>query len=204
MRVGIYGGTFDPVHLVHLIIAEQCREQAALDQVWFVPAARPPHKRTRPLTPFVQRVEMLQLAIAGHPAFRVEELEKERPGLSYTADTLEELQRRHLGVELYFMMGADCLPDLPYWHEPWRIATAATLLIVARAGWTVWPAQELRQALKLPDSQPLRHQIIQIPLLEISSTDLRQRVEQGRSIRYLVPRAVECYMETHQLYRPKG
>ncbi len=91
MRIGVFGGTFDPVHLGHLILAEQCREQGRLDEVWFVPAARPPHKTEAALTPFAQRVEMLNLAIAGQPAFRVEELEKDRPGLSFTAVTLEEL-----------------------------------------------------------------------------------------------------------------
>ena len=90
-RIGIFGGTFDPVHLGHLVVAEQCREQAGLDQVWFVPAARPPHKPAGELTPFHRRVEMLQLASAGQPAFRVEELEKDRAGPSYTVDTLEEI-----------------------------------------------------------------------------------------------------------------
>src|SRR5260370_17051524 len=91
-RIGIFGGTFDPVHLGHLIMAEQCREQGELDQVWFIPAARPPHKQDRPLTGFVYRAEMLALAIAGMPAFRVDELEKDRPGPTYTAETLQQLQ----------------------------------------------------------------------------------------------------------------
>ena len=95
-RIGIFGGTFDPVHLGHLILAEQCREQAGLDQVWFVPALLPPHKQERVLTPFAQRVEMLALAIAGQPQFHVEELEKERPGPSYTVDTLETLHKFQL------------------------------------------------------------------------------------------------------------
>src|SRR5439155_12099678 len=121
MRIGVFGGTFDPVHLAHLIIAEQCREQAGLDQVWFIPAARPPHKQDRTVTPFSHRVEMLALAIAGNPAFRIDELEKERPGSSYTVDTLSELQRQHRGVDLWLILGSDCLPDLPHWREPARI-----------------------------------------------------------------------------------
>src|SRR5713101_6699269 len=107
MRIGVFGGTFDPIHLAHLIIAEQCREQAQLDQVWFVPAARPPHKLDRPVTPFAQRVEMLALAIAGHPAFRIDELEKERSGTTYTVDTLAELQRRHPDAEFWLTIGSD-------------------------------------------------------------------------------------------------
>lgn len=201
MRVGVFGGTFDPVHLVHLIIAEQCREQANLDQVWFIPAARPPHKQDRQLTPFAQRVEMLQLATAGHAAFRVDELEKDRPGLSFTADTLEELHRRHVDAELFLIIGSDCLPDLPRWHEPARIVGAATLAIVARPGWTVWPAERLRVALQIAPDKPFRHVVISMPLIDVSSSDLRQRVAGGRSIRYFAPRAVECYIENHHLYQ---
>src|SRR5437016_6385390 len=120
-RIGIFGGTFDPVHLGHLIVAEQCRQQGRLDQVWFFPAARPPHKQDRPLTPFAQRVEMLALALAGQPSFRVEEMEKDRPGPSYTADTLDEIQRRQPDAGLFLIVGSDTLHDLPYWHEPARI-----------------------------------------------------------------------------------
>src|SRR5882724_7414993 len=106
MRVGIFGGTFDPVHLAHLVLAEQCREQGRLDEVRFVVAARPPHK-SQVLTPFAQRVEMLSLAVSGQPAFRVEEVERDRPGPSYTADTLEELHRRDPSAELVLIIGSD-------------------------------------------------------------------------------------------------
>src|SRR6202007_3402109 len=99
MRIGVFGGTFDPVHYGHLILAEQCREQGRLDQVLFVPAARPPHNDREPITPFARRVEMLALAIAGQPAFRIDDLEKDRPGPSYTADTLDEIQHRHPEAE---------------------------------------------------------------------------------------------------------
>src|SRR2546421_10674015 len=119
-KVGVFGGTFDPVHLGHLIMAEQCREQAELDQIWFVPAARPPHKRERSLPPFVHRVEMLALAIAGMPAFRVDELEKDRPGPSYTAETLQTLHERYPETQLSLLLGSDSLPDLPGWKNPQR------------------------------------------------------------------------------------
>src|SRR4051812_43076869 len=134
MRIGIFGGTFDPVHWGHLILAEQGREQGRLDQVWFVPAARPPHKSEAELTPFTQRVEMLHLAIAGQPAFRVEELEKDLPGPGYTAVTLEELQRRHPEHEWFLLVGGDALRDLPGWYEPERIVAKAALLVMARPG----------------------------------------------------------------------
>jgi nicotinate-nucleotide adenylyltransferase len=200
MRIGVFGGTFDPVHLGHLILAEHCREQARLDQVWFIPAARPPHKQDQPLTPFTHRVEMLNLAIAGQTAFRVDELEKTRPGPSYTADTLNELRRQHADIDPQLILGSDCLPDLAHWHDPARIVELAGLLLVPRPGWPLWPLEQLRAALVLPQHAVLHHQVIHLPQIGISSRDLRHRVVQGRSIRYLVPRAVECYIECHRLY----
>jgi nicotinate-nucleotide adenylyltransferase len=203
-RIGVFGGTFDPVHVAHLIMAEQCREQGRLDQVWFVPAARPPHKEGRPRTPFAQRVEMLALAIAGQPAFRVEELEKDRPGPSYTADTLAELHRRHPEVALFLLVGSDTLADLPHWHEPMRVLETAGLLIWPRPNSPVPPVEALRAGLNLPPSLPRDYQVMHGPLIDISSSDLRLRAREGRSLRYLVARAVECYIREKHLYRPEG
>jgi nicotinate-nucleotide adenylyltransferase len=200
-QVGIFGGTFDPVHLGHLIMAEQCREQARLDQLWFLPAGRPPHKQGQPVTPFARRVEMLNLAVAGYPAFRVEEVEGEKADLNYTFETLEELGRRYPAAEWHFVIGSDSLPDLPHWRKPARILELASLLVVARPGSPVLGAGELRASLGLPDEAPLHLQVVEVPLIEISSRDLRRRVADGRSIRYQVPRAVECYIESHKLYR---
>jgi nicotinate-nucleotide adenylyltransferase len=193
MLIGVFGGTFDPVHLGHLVAAEQSREQARLDEVLFVPAARPPHKSRESLSPFGQRAEMLALAIAGHPAFRLEELEKDRPGPSYTADTLEELHRSQPDARFALILGADCLPELAGWRDPGRIGNLAEIIVVPRAGNE--PAKQL-----VPRSVNIRT-TLEMPLIEISSHDIRRRVAQGRSIRYLVPRAVECYIETHGLYR---
>lgn len=201
MRIGIFGGTFDPVHLGHLIVAEQCREQGWLDQVWFIPAARPPHKQDRPLTPFNHRTEMLALAIAGQPAFRVEEMERDRPGPSYTSDTLDVIHQQQADAELFLIVGSDTLHDLPYWHEPARIVKRAGLLVVARPDWSMPSVEHLQKSMNLPEEGGLRLKVIQTPLIDISSTDLRRRVAENRSIRYLVPRAVECYVETHRLYR---
>jgi nicotinate-nucleotide adenylyltransferase len=198
----VFGGTFDPIHLGHLILAEQCREQARLEQVWFVPSARPPHKLDQHQTPFDRRVEMIELAIAGHAGFRVEPLERDRPGPSFTADTLETLRSTHPEADLHWVLGADCLPDLPGWHEPRRIVSQAGLLVVARPNWEIWPVERLRAALGLNPDEPLRMEVIESPLIDIASRDIRRRVEQGRSIRYLVPRAVECYVDAHRLYRP--
>jgi nicotinate-nucleotide adenylyltransferase len=201
MRVGVFGGTFDPVHYGHLILAEQCREQGRLDEVWFVPAPRPPHKDEDSLTRFDQRAEMLALALAGNPAFRVEDLEKDRAGPSYTADTLAELQRRHPQAELLLLVGSDTLKDLPTWHEPQRLLRCAGLLVTARPGNPVPPADELRARISLPADVPLRLEVVQTPLVDISSHDLRLRAAQGRSLRYFLPRAVECYIHEKRLYR---
>jgi nicotinate-nucleotide adenylyltransferase len=204
MRIGVFGGTFDPVHLGHLIVAEHCREHARLDRVLFIPAWKPPHKLDRELTPFHHRVEMLHLAVAGNPAFQIDELERERPGPSYTVDTLEALHVRHPQDELFLILGADCLPDLPHWREPARIVAQASLLVASRPGWSLWSAEQIREALRLPSEVPLRVEIVQVPWIDDASRDLRRRVAERRSLRYLVPRAVECYIQTHHLYQPAG
>src|SRR5262245_12759415 len=135
MRVGIFGGTFDPIHYGHLIVAEQAREQAGLDQVWFVPSARPPHKADRVVSPFDRRADMLTLAIAGHEdRFRVETIENDRPGLSYTADTLDALAAAHPDHEWFLLLGADSVRDLPGWYEPLRIIDRTTILAAGRPG----------------------------------------------------------------------
>src|SRR5439155_8609648 len=141
MRIGVFGGAFDPVHYGHLILAEQGREQARLDAVWFVPAARHPFKADSTATAFERRAEMLNLAIAGHPAFRVDEIEKDRPGLNYTADTLDELQRQHPADELFLLIGSDNLPELPRWHAPERIVRTAGLVVMERSGQPVTPVE---------------------------------------------------------------
>jgi nicotinate-nucleotide adenylyltransferase len=199
-RVGFFGGTFDPVHLGHLILAEQSREQAGLDEVWFVPAGQPPHKVGKPVTRYEQRVEMVELAIAGQPAFRVEQVERDRPGPHYTADTLTELRRDHPGVEFFLLIGADALADLPGWYDPVRVVASATLLVTPRLNYPLKEPDELRAA--LPPGTPLRVEYVRsLSFVDISGRDLRRRVAEGRSIRYLVPRAVECYVLEKKLYR---
>ncbi len=182
MRVGVFGGTFDPVHYAHLVVAEQCREQGRLDEVLFVPAARPPHK-LRPFARFDQRVEMLALAIAGYPAFRIEEMEKDRAGPSYTADTLAELRRRRAGDELFLLIGGDAVGDLPQWYEPHRIFELAGLLVVGRPQISTPGRQELAARLGLP-AAAVRMELIQAPLIGISSRDLRSRAAERRSLRF--------------------
>jgi nicotinate-nucleotide adenylyltransferase len=201
MRLGLFGGSFDPVHYGHLLLAELCREQCRLDEIWFLPAGVPPHKQGRPLTPAEARIEMLQLAIAGHNALSVNRYEVDRGGVSYTVDTLRHVRQALPGNEPFLLMGADMLHDLPHWREADQVCRLAIPVVVARPG--AGPpdfaclagfASQERIALAR------RHQV-DMPQIDLSSSEIRRRVAQGRSIRYQVPRAVEKYIETHQLYR---
>ena len=196
MRIGIYGGTFDPIHLGHLILAEACREACELDRVWFMVAGMPPHK-IGGRTSANHRLEMTRLAIAGHPRFEVSERETQRPGPHYSVETLEAIHRDQPDDDLFFLIGGDSLIDLPQWREPGRILSLASLIVANRAGFDP-PPLVIADALDHP-AQPI-HQVA-IPPIGIASSDIRRRLGEGRSIRYQVPRAVEAYIDAHQLYR---
>jgi nicotinate-nucleotide adenylyltransferase len=202
MRLGIFGGSFDPVHYGHLLLAETCREQCRLDQVWFLPAAVPPHKQSRQLAPAKARAEMLELAIAGHEPFVVSTIEIDRGGVSYTVETLRHVRERgQPGDELFLLMGADSLDEFVTWREPAEICRLATPVVVRRAG---LPEPDYRALAALVSAERLeeirRHQV-EMPIIGLSSTDLRRRAAAGRSLRFRTPRAVEKYIETHALYR---
>jgi nicotinate-nucleotide adenylyltransferase len=199
MRLGLFGGTFNPIHLGHLILAEQCREVCGLDRVWLIVAGSPPHKPGS-RTAVGHRLEMARIAVAGHPAFAVSDIETTRPGPHYSVETLESIRRDHPGDELFFLIGADSLADLPSWREPGRIAQLATIVVVNRPG-----LEEVDPA-RLPDFGPGSHPLVwvSIPPVGIASTDLRRRLAEGRSIRYMVPRGVEAYIDAHGLYRDAG
>jgi nicotinate-nucleotide adenylyltransferase len=194
MRLGIYGGTFDPVHYGHLLAAERCREQCALDELWFVPAAVPPHKRDDVITPGQQRAEMLELAVAGMPQFRVIRMELERSGPSYTVDTLAELKQAVPARELCLILGADSVADFPTWREPQRIAELATLLVINRGR----TPPDLTCLADLTGPRPPI--VVSMPAVDLSATDIRRRVRGRQSIRFMTPRAVEVYIQEHQLY----
>ncbi len=195
MRLGLFGGTFDPIHLGHLVLAEQCREACGLDLVWFVVAGSPPHK-PGDRTAVSHRLEMVRIAIAGHPAFSVSEVEAKRPGPHYSVETLAAVHRERPGDDLHFLIGADSLADLPHWRQPEEIARLATIVVVNRPGIDLSPT--------LPDFGPGTHPLRQvtIPPIGIASHDLRHRLAERRSVRYMVPRGVEAYIDAHQLYRP--
>jgi nicotinate-nucleotide adenylyltransferase len=192
----LFGGTFDPIHLGHLILAESCREACALDKLWFVVAGAPPHKPAG-RTPSAHRLEMVRIAIAGHPSFEVSELETSRPGPHYSVDTLEAVRLAEPDAALFFLIGADSLADLPTWRQPEQIARLATIVVVNRPG--IDPTITAALPNFGPGTHPLR--LVTIPSIGIASHEIRSRCAEGRSIRYQVPRGVEAYIEAHGLYQ---
>lgn len=197
MRIGIFGGAFDPVHNGHLLLAEQCREQCELDEVWFVPTRVPPHKPDT-LSPGKVRVEMLELATAGIPEFHVKRVELDRDDVSWTVDTLRGLHETNPEDELFLLIGADSLNDLRKWREPEAIADLATIVAVNRAGIDETDSE----ALDIFFRDRIRH--VTMPGVALSATEIRDRVRAGRSIRFLVPRAVEQFLRERQLYLDAG
>jgi nicotinate-nucleotide adenylyltransferase len=198
MRVGILGGTFDPIHLGHLIIAEEARVRLGMDSVVFMPAGRPWLKEHEPRAEVGHRLEMVRMAVEGNPHFSHSLLEAERQGNSYTANTLERMRRTlPEEAELLFILGLDSLKEFAGWHRPERILELATLVALVRPGY------EDVQVRALDDVLPGASQrvvLLEGPLLEISSTDIRRRVAKGQSIRYLVPQEVEEYIQRNGLY----
>ena len=190
MKIGVLGGTFDPIHNAHLLLADQAREQLGLRKVLFVPAGDPWRKAFRRVTPVAHRLAMTQLAVEDDPGFIVDQCEVQREGASYTADTLHELHKRHKKDELYLLLGEDALADLPFWRDPERIAEEASIVVAPRGG-VVLPE------LPFDLDRVIR---IKMPYLEISSTDIRERAKAGRSLRYLVPDAVAAYIKEQKLY----
>jgi nicotinate-nucleotide adenylyltransferase len=199
MRIGIFGGTFDPVHLGHLIVAERCREDARLDHVWFLPSFQPPHKTDRPVSRFDHRAEMLELAVVGQPLFRVDRIEKDLPPPSYTAETLAVLHAKYPDDEFLLIAGGDVLPDLPKWYQPRLVLEQAGLVVVPRPGTPNWTREQLATAVKLA-VEDVRMQVVVSPLIDIASREIRQRVAAGQTVRYLVPRSVEEYIRDKRLY----
>lgn len=200
-RVGIYGGSFDPIHQVHLLIAEQAREQLRLDQVRFIPAYVAPHKLQHRAAEGKHRAEMIRLAIGGNPQFQLDERELQRGGTSFTVDTLTELHSEMPHCELVFIMGADSLAEFHTWREPAKICELAFVAVLARGGQTL---PDMRLLLRyLPEAQhtQIAQHLLEMPQMELSSTDIRERVRARRSIRYQVPAAVAAYIDQMGLYQ---
>jgi nicotinate-nucleotide adenylyltransferase len=206
MRLGLFGGTFDPVHFGHLLLAECAREQCRLDEVRFLPAAVPPHKQQRELTPGAARAEMLELAIAGHERFSVSRHEIDRGGVSYTVETLAHFHQAHFHQKdpdgrLFFLLGADMLLDLPRWREPERVCRLAVPIAVRRPGAARLDFGCLEGIVSPERIETIRRHQVEMPRIDLASSEIRRRVAAGLSIRYRTPRAVEKYIETHGLYR---
>ncbi len=204
MRLGILGGSFDPVHYGHLLLAECAREQCSLDHVWLLPASRPPHKRRQELTAAEHRVAMLELAVAGREDMSVSTLETDRRGMSYTVDTLRAARRAEPDVELFFLMGADSLHDLPMWREASEVCSLAVPVVVRRPDVAEPDFAALADLVAPERLEEISQWQVEMPLVDLSSTDIRRRVAAGLSIRYRTPRAVEKYIETHRLYRERA
>jgi nicotinate-nucleotide adenylyltransferase len=201
MRLGILGGSFDPIHYGHLLCAEVCLEQLPLDAVWFVPAATAPHKNDLVQARPQQRSEMVDLAIAGHPALTNCSLEIDRGGLSYTVDTLATIASQHPEATLFLLMGADSLVDFPNWRQPARICELAIPVVAARPGQPPVDFQSLEQFADKERIQQARQLAITMPQLDLSSSDLRQRAAANLSLRYRTPPAVEQYIAANGLYQ---
>jgi len=194
--IGVMGGTFDPIHIGHLAIGEEAREALALDVVLFVPAGQPPHKPAGSVTSVEHRLAMVELALADNPAFELSRIEVERPGPSYTVDTVEALARG--GDDLVLILSAETVAELPSWHEPERLFDAARMAVVPREG---YPAPDPAWLAEAFPGREARVTYLEGPRLGLSSTAIRARVATGRSIRYLVPDMVEAYIADKQLYR---
>ena len=190
------GGTFDPIHVGHLAVAEEAREALGLDRILFVPAGRPPHKNAANVTALEHRVVMVELAIADNRGFELSRVEIDRPGPSYTVDTLEELATS--GDQLTVILSAETFAELPTWHAPDRLFEAARVAVAPRWG---YPAPDPEWLAAAFPGRKARVTYLEGPRLGVSSTALRARVAAGRSVRYLVPAPVAAYIDSHRLYR---
>jgi nicotinate-nucleotide adenylyltransferase len=201
-KVGLMGGTFDPIHYGHLVIAEEVYYALELDEMVFIPAGQPPHKRRRVVTPAADRLRMLELALAANPHFAISTVDLERSGPSYTVDTLRRLRKqRGEQVALYFVIGWDSLEELSSWYDPQGVLEQLTHLVaVHRPGHQEMPGYREQLEARLPGIQQ-RLLTVPVPQLDISASDLRQRVAKGRPIRYQTPDLVVEYIREHHLYR---
>lgn len=203
-RIGLFGGSFNPIHFGHLITAQAAAEQLGLDRLIFVPSAQPPHKpATGQLAPAEHRLQMVRLAVEGTPLFDASDVELKRSGPSYTIDTIAEF-RRELGLDvlLHLLIGADSLADLCLWHRAGELVDACRIITMARTGWPVDRVLP-RLAEKLSEEQVARLAggVLTTPIIEISATQIRHRIGAGKGVRFMLPGVVLHYIDQHGLYR---
>ena len=199
IKTGILGGTFNPIHLAHLAMARTALEQAALEEIWFMPSKNPPHKSHREIVSETQRRDMIQLAIQSEPAFCFSDFEWKRQGTTYTAETLQLLRKEYSEREFYFILGGDSFFQLESWYLPQIIMKSCCLLAISRNGAT--REQMQTQAAYLTRIYDARIQILQMQEMDISSSQIRQRSCKGQDISALVPPAVADYIKKQNLYR---
>lgn len=198
-RIGILGGTFDPIHCGHLVVAKECLKQLGLSEVRFVPAGEPPHKRDRAISPAADRVAMVELAIAASPCFRLSRVDVDRPGASYSVDTVRQT-RAEVGpdADLYFIVGQDLLVDLPSWHDPERLLELCQIVAVNRPG---YPRVDLSRLGFPLEAAGDRITFVDISASDVAASEVRRRVAEGRPITSLVPEPVQRYIAARGLYR---
>ncbi len=198
MNIGVMGGTFDPIHKGHIIVAEEVRTQLNLDEIIFVPAGQPWLKADIPVSPAEHRLQMVSLAIADKPYFKLATLEIERAGPSYTVDTITELQKKlGAGGEIFFILGWDSLSQLPQWRDASRLIRLCHLVAVPRPGYSLPDLDSLEAGIP---GLSKRLVILDKPQIDISASDIRERVAQGLSVHHLVPESVGKYIRQHKLY----
>lgn len=216
-KLGILGGTFNPIHVGHLAAAEEVRERLDLERILFIPSFLPPHKDDEAIPPAAQRLAMVKIAIAGNPQFSLSDIEVQRGGKSYTVDTVTDLHRAYPGAEIFFITGLDSFLDIQTWKDWERLLGLCSFVVLSRQGHAFTDLVNLpfmktsKQKLEVLDSGEqarinaetpagMSIWLEQVPLYDISSTDIRKRIRQGRSIKYLLPDAVETYIINNTLY----
>lgn len=187
-KIGVLGGTFDPPHLGHLLIANEVFDAFVLDEIWFMPNQEPPHKKKSNVISDKDRLNLLKLATCGHPKFKIEPIELERKGPSYTYETMRILMEKHLDKQFYFIIGADMIEYLPKWHHIDQLVKMIHFIGVGRPSYSHHSEYPILYA--------------KVPEIEISSSLIRSRLKEGKTIRYLVPDAVRNYIEENHLYGP--
>ena len=201
MRIGIYGGSFDPIHVGHLWVAEAALEGLQLSEIRWIPTATSPLKRGGTVASDQDRLQMLRLAVSGFPEHVIDDREIRRGDVSYTLDTVEEIQRESPEAEIVMVIGSDSLALLPKWHRPKRLLELVIPAVVQRGGDDPIEFSVLETFVDGPRLNVIRSHVIKMPVIELSSSDLRSRISDGKSIRFRVPRAVESFIEASGLYR---
>ena len=199
-RIGIMGGTFDPIHYGHLAAAEAARVEFGLCKVIFMPAGNPPHKQSQKISDAEHRYRMTALATSSNSGFEVSRLEVDKAGITYTFDTMEELRSIYgEAPELYFITGADAVLELLTWYKIGELLTLCKFIAVTRPGFDIWKLeQKIAEISSKYDGEII---CLEVPLLEISSTDIRERIKNGKPVKYLLPEEVEAYIHKNGLYK---